>query len=97
MDVFGKAGPSAVFSDAVIYRFRIRPVDIAATGPEAAFAPSKSEISFDCMFDVPPVLDRPRCAGQTARCLTPSGRTISLRVLHSLVFTVVHSLVHFGL
>ena len=39
MDVFGKAGPSAVFSDAVIYRFRIRPVDIAATGPEAAFAP----------------------------------------------------------
>jgi hypothetical protein len=32
MDVFGKAGPSAVFSDAVIYRFRIRPVDIAATG-----------------------------------------------------------------
>ena len=46
MDVFGKAGPSAVFSDAVIYRFRIRPVDIAATGPEAAFAPSKSEITF---------------------------------------------------
>jgi hypothetical protein len=32
MDVFGKSGPSAVFSDAVIYRFRIRPVDIAATG-----------------------------------------------------------------
>ena len=23
MDVFGKAGPTAVFSDAVIYRFRI--------------------------------------------------------------------------
>src|SRR6516225_3337915 len=39
MDVFGKAGPTAVFSDAVIYRFRIRPVDIAGTGAEAAFAP----------------------------------------------------------
>src|SRR5499433_4445912 len=57
MDVFGKAGPSAVFSDAVIYRFRIRPVDIAATGPEAAFAPSESEIIFDCVFDVPSDID----------------------------------------
>ena len=43
MDVFGKAGPSAVFSDAVIYRFRIRPVDVAATSPEAAFAPGQDE------------------------------------------------------
>src|SRR5262249_543914 len=34
LDVFGKSGPSAVFSDAVIYRFRIRPVEIAATGPK---------------------------------------------------------------
>ena len=41
MDVFGKAGPSAVFSDAVIYRFRIRPVEIAASGAEASFAPIK--------------------------------------------------------
>src|SRR5215510_7800355 len=76
MDVFGKSGPSAVFSDAVIYRFRIRPVDIAATGPEAAFAAGKSEIIFDCTFDVP---SGPAVAGrpiQHGRCLTPSGRTI---------------------
>ena len=79
MDVFGKAGPSAVFSDAVIYRFRIRPVEIAATGSEAAFAPSTTEMTFDCMFDVPggPVgSGRPL---QNGRCLTPSGRTISFR------------------
>src|SRR5215470_8245975 len=79
MDVFGKSGPSAVFSDAVIYRFRIRSVDIAATGPEAAFAPSKSEIIFDCVFDVP---SSPAGAGrplQHGRCLTPSGRTVSFR------------------
>ena len=80
MDVFGKAGPSAVFSDAVIYRFRIRPVDIAATGPEAAFEPSKSEISFDCMFDVPSGLAGAARPVQHGRCLTPSGRTISFRV-----------------
>jgi len=79
MDVFGKAGPTAVFSDAVIYRFRIRPVELAATGPEAAFVPSKSEFTFDCMFDVPSgpaVATRPV---QYGRCVTPSGRIISFR------------------
>src|SRR6516162_7126695 len=77
MDVFGKSGPSAVFSDAVIYRFRIRPVDITATGPEAAFAPSENEFIFDCTFDVP---SGPAVAGrpvQRGRCLTPSGCMIS--------------------
>jgi Domain of unknown function (DUF4331) len=77
MDVFGKSGPSAVFSDAVIYRFRIRPVDIAATGPEAAFAPSKSEFTFDCTFEVPSgSIDSGRPL-QHGRCLTPDGRSIS--------------------
>src|SRR5215475_2657897 len=74
MDVFGKAGPSAVFSDAVIYRFRIRPVEIAAMGPEAAFAPSQTEFTFDCTFDVP---DGPAGAArpvQYGSCLLPSGR-----------------------
>jgi len=80
MNVFGKAGPTAVFSDAVIYRFRIRSVDIAATGPEAAFAPRNSEITFDCMFDIP---SGPAGSGrplQHGRCLTPSGRTVSFRI-----------------
>ncbi|WP_050421628.1 DUF4331 family protein [Bradyrhizobium tropiciagri] len=77
MDVFGKSGPSAVFSDAVIYRFRIRSIDIAATGREAAFAAGKSEVIFDCTFDVP---SGPATAGrpvQLGRCLTPSGGMIS--------------------
>jgi hypothetical protein len=79
MDVFGKSGPSAVFSDAVIYRFRIRPIEFAATGSEAAFAPSKNEFTFDCTFDIPSgpaVATRPV---QYGRCVTPSGRTISFR------------------
>jgi hypothetical protein len=77
MDVFGKSGPSAVFSDAVIYRFRIRPVHIAATGPEAAFAASQRESIFDFTFDVPSgpaVAARP---AQRGRCVTPDGRIIS--------------------
>src|SRR5215475_15204922 len=79
MDVFGRSGPTAVFSDAVIYRFRIRPVDIAATGAEAAFAPSKSEITFDCTFDVPSDPAGGARPVQHGRCVTPSGRTISFR------------------
>jgi hypothetical protein len=79
MDVFGKSGPSAVFSDAVIYRFRIRPVDIAATGPEASFAPSESEVIFDCVFDVPGDIDGAVRPVQYGRCLTPDGRVISFR------------------
>jgi len=79
MDVFGKSGPSAVFSDAVIYRFRIKPVDIAATGPEASFAPSESEIVFDCVFDVPRDTGGAVRPVQHGRCLTPDGRTVSFR------------------
>src|SRR5262249_54155390 len=77
---FGKAGPSAVFSDAVIYRFRIRPVEIAATGPEAAFAPSQSELTFDCTFDVPSGRTDSGRPLQQGRCLTPNGRAIAFRV-----------------
>src|SRR5262252_7914534 len=79
LDVFGKSGPSAVFSDAVIYRFRIRPVEIAATGPEAAFAPSQSELTFDCTFDVPSGRSNSGRPLQQGRCLTPGGRAISFR------------------
>jgi len=79
MDVFGKAGPSAVFSDAVIYRFRIRPVDVAATGPEAAFAPGRDEFTFDFTFDVPSGRTNSGRPLQQGRCLTPSGSTLSFR------------------
>jgi len=79
MDVFGKAGPSAVFSDAVIYRFRIRPVDIATTGPEASFAPGEGEIVFDCVFDVPSCTGGAVRPVQYGRCLMPNGRTVSFR------------------
>jgi Domain of unknown function (DUF4331) len=79
MDVFGKAGPSAVFSDAVIYRFRIRPVGVAATGPEAAFAPGQGEFTLDFTFDVPSGRTNSGRPLQQGRCLTPSGSTISFR------------------
>jgi hypothetical protein len=80
IDVFGKAGPSAVFSDAVIYRFRIRPVEVATTGPEAAFTPGQDEFTFDFTFDVPSGRTNSGRPLQQGRCLTPSGSTIPFRV-----------------
>jgi len=76
MDVFGKAGPSAVFSDAVIYRFRFRRASIAATGPNAAFAVDADELAFDFTFDVPSGTDvaYPR---QPGHCRMPRGDTVS--------------------
>src|SRR5262247_2237506 len=79
LDLFGKSGPSAVFSDAVIYRFRIRPDEIASMGPEAAFAPSQTEFTFDCTFDVPSGTGNAVRPVQYGRCLTSDGRVISFR------------------
>src|SRR5215472_3974474 len=79
LDVFSKSGPSAVFSDAVIYRFRIRPVEIAAMGPDAAFAPSQAELTFDCTFDVPSGRTDSGRPLQRGHCLTPDKRIISFR------------------
>ena len=64
MNVFPYAGPSAVFSDAVIYRFRVRPASIASN--RRAFAVGADEFTFDCTFDVP---DGP---AQQGRCRMPN-------------------------
>src|SRR5262252_2877179 len=72
MDVFGKAGLSAVFSDAVIYRSRFRRARIAATGPGAAFAVDADEVAFDFTFDVPSGNHT-----QHGHCWTPDGETVS--------------------
>src|SRR5215510_2840701 len=79
MDVFSRAGPSAAFSDAVIYRFRFRRVSVAVTGPGAAFAVDDDEATFDFTFDVPEGADTTRPL-QRGRCQTPSGETVSFHV-----------------
>ncbi|SDI24495.1 MULTISPECIES: DUF4331 family protein [Bradyrhizobium] len=80
MDVFGKAGPSALFSDAVIYRFRVRPAAIAETGPMSSFAIGTDEAIFDCVFEVPSSLKDGSQPKQHGRCMTPSGEVIQFCV-----------------
>ena len=72
------AGLSAVFSDAVMCRFRLRPVTIAATGPAAGFDIGDSEFTFDCTFEVP--VQRDGGAAQEGRCTLPAGESVAFTV-----------------
>jgi Domain of unknown function (DUF4331) len=78
MNVFPYAGPSACFSDAVIYRFRVRPVSIAPD--RRAFAAGADELAFDCTFDVPSGPDSGGQPIQQGRCTMPNGEVVSFGV-----------------
>jgi hypothetical protein len=80
MDVVPRAMPSSAFSDAIIYRFRLRPAAIAGTGTKAAFSVGheEQEIVIDCSFDAPRLT-----AGrveQTGRCRTPFAGAVTFRM-----------------
>jgi hypothetical protein len=81
MNVFPYAGPSAVFSDAVIYRLRVRSVSI--TSNRRAFAVGTDEFTFDCTFHVPARADSEGQPVQQGRCTMPNGETVLFRQLSS--------------
>ena len=66
--------PSAatLFSDAIDYRIRLRPVRVASTGRRAAFAVGEPERMFSFTFDVPRTLGGGRRV-QSGICRAPSG------------------------
>jgi len=78
VDVFPWAGPTTRFSDAVMCRFRLRPVTIATTGEAAAFAVSDAEYTFDVTFDVP--IQRDGVMVQEGHCTSPGPESVSLVV-----------------
>jgi Domain of unknown function (DUF4331) len=80
MNVFPFAGPSALFSDAIIYRIRVRPVAVASIGHAASFAVGADEVAFDFTFDVPASPGGGTQLVQQGRCTTPNGEVIPLRV-----------------
>jgi len=76
MDVLPSATTSSSFSDVIIYRFRLRPVTIASTGPNAAFAPGKEEVVFDFRFNPPLPQGSSGPVLQKGTCSLPSGEKI---------------------
>ena len=78
MNVFPYAGPSACFSDAVIYRLRVRSVSIAPN--TRAFAVEAGEFTFDLTFDVPAGSESGGQPVQQGRCTMTNGKTVPFRV-----------------
>src|SRR5262249_26665896 len=70
-----------LFSNAIVCRFRLRPLSVAATGPAAAFSfgPPEQEIIFDATFDA-----RPHDGGATpvqqGHCTSPFGAPVVFTV-----------------
>ena len=80
MTLFPYASSNALFSDAVICRFRLRPVTIAATGSGAGFAVGEQELTFDCTFEVPARGEGGEGLVQRATCTGPNGESGSFVV-----------------
>ncbi len=80
MTVLPGATEDSSFSDAIVYRFRLRPVTIALAPAAFPFGPPESELVYACTFAAP----QPGAAGarpiQEGSCLTPSGETVRFRV-----------------
>jgi hypothetical protein len=82
MNVLPNADPSALFSDAIVCRFRLRPLTIAGRGSATAFSYSteEQEIVFDVTFDAPSTPNGGAAPVQTGRCIPPSGAPVAFTV-----------------
>src|SRR5262245_18619485 len=78
-NVFPAATPAALFSDAIDYRFRVRPVTPARAGGTPAFDVGADEYAFTVSFTDPRVNGGDTTA-QAGACTTPRGQQISFRV-----------------
>lgn len=79
MNVLPRAQPDAFFSDAIICRFRLRPVTATEVG-ELGFAVGEKESTFDCVFDAPRSLDESGTRVQKGRCIQPTGEPVDFEV-----------------
>jgi Domain of unknown function (DUF4331) len=80
LNVFPAAAPTALFSDAVTYRFRARLVTSASAGATPAFAIGEEEYAFNFTFAAPVEGDGSDTAVQVGTCSTPGGEEISFQV-----------------
>ena len=82
LDVLPQAPPDSHFSDAIVCRFRLRPVTIAGVGAAAAFpfAGEDQELVFSCHFEAPRQGGAGVAPVQEGWCVTPSGETTRFRV-----------------
>lgn len=76
LTVFPSATVTSLFSDAITYRFRIRPVTVAGAGAGPGYVVSEDEYTFDFTFAGEGVGG----LAQAGRCVTPDGQEVVFRV-----------------
>jgi hypothetical protein len=74
------APPSAVFSDGLIYRFRLRPLTANVREDPVPFVADGEEVVIDCVFSTPVNGHRASSPEQEGTCWLPTGETVSARV-----------------
>ena len=75
------AKPNDLFSEGLLYRFRLRPLDQSSgDSPGWRYVPGADEITLDCVFDAPHVAEDQSIPEQQGTCVTPSGEPICFRV-----------------
>ncbi len=79
MNVLPLADLDAFFSDAIVYRFRLRPLTIEPDGPALPYGPEDSEVVFSCSFEAPQSRDGGALV-QDGWCTSPSGARTRFRV-----------------
>jgi len=80
LNVFPAAAPGALFSDAVNYRFRLRPVAATTIEGRPAFALGQAEYVLSCTFAAPTSANGNGTLAQIGTCLPPNGDPISFCV-----------------
>jgi hypothetical protein len=80
MNVFPFAKPTALFSDALDYRFRLRPVRVGSSGGRPSFVVGASEGVVSVTFSAPRTAADGNQLVQDGVCSMGSGETISFRV-----------------
>jgi hypothetical protein len=78
MNTLPFAPPSALLSDGLVYRFRLRPLTKRAATDPTPFAVGEEEFTFDCVFSDPSAGNGAH--GQEGALTTPGGDVVSFRV-----------------
>jgi hypothetical protein len=80
LNVLPAAASTALFSDAVTHRFRVRPVSSAHAAAKPVFAVAEDEYAFSVTFAAPVRGATSDTLVQVGTCLTPGGKEISFLV-----------------
>ncbi|MCX4460822.1 DUF4331 domain-containing protein [Streptomyces sp. NBC_01728] len=80
LNVLPASAPTALFSDAITHRFRVRPITSVSEGAAAAFNVEEDEYVFDFTFDAPQKVGGTDTLVQAGTCQAPGGRKVSFQV-----------------